>query len=75
MDRGLKGFDGSEGDSIYRFVNPRAARKAREKKQQPSFLVRAVLHFTKGSALMGIMSVFYSYVGASLSRNHSRAHR
>lgn len=65
MNRALEGFDGSEGESIYRFVNPRAARKAREKKQEPSLLVRAVLHFTKGSALMGIMSVFYSYVGKS----------
>ncbi|KAK4332142.1 E3 ubiquitin-protein ligase MARCH5 [Rhodotorula toruloides] len=61
MNRALKGFDGSEGESIYRFVNPRAAKTAREKKQEPSLLVRAVLHFTKGSALMGIMSVFYSY--------------
>ncbi|BGP28616.1 hypothetical protein JCM10296v2_000352 [Rhodotorula toruloides] len=65
MNHALKGFDGSEGESIYRFINRRAARKAREKRQEPSLLVRAVLHFTKGSALMGIMSVFYSYVAAT----------
>ncbi|BGP21451.1 E3 ubiquitin-protein ligase MARCH5 [Rhodotorula toruloides] len=65
MDRAAKGVDGSEGESIYRFVNPRAAQKAREKTQEPSLLVRAVLHFTKGSALLGIMSVFYSYVAAT----------
>ena len=30
------------------------------------FWIRAIMHFTKGSALVGIVSVFYSFVGQSL---------
>lgn len=36
------------------------------------FWIRAIMHFTKGSALVGIVSVFYSFVGQSLTPDQLR---
>ncbi|GAA5827077.1 hypothetical protein JCM11251_002233 [Rhodosporidiobolus azoricus] len=63
------GEDGEETSS-YRYVNPTAGKRPRQLKAaapppDAPFLVRATMHLAKGSALMGLVSVFYTYVAAS----------
>lgn len=59
--------DDGESSTSYRRVNNPAAERAGQKTGQappkPSFIVRAIMHATKGSALLGIVSVFYTYIG------------
>ncbi|GJN91456.1 hypothetical protein Rhopal_004479-T1 [Rhodotorula paludigena] len=61
--------DDGESSTSYRRVNTAAAERARQKTGQappkPSFVVRAIMHATKGSALLGIVSVFYTYIAAT----------
>lgn len=65
MDRVLQESDDSS--TAYRFIKPFVERGGRAAVQNapPPFWVRAILHLTKGSALVGIVSVFYSFVGES----------
>ncbi|GAA6052645.1 hypothetical protein JCM3770_003909 [Rhodotorula araucariae] len=52
--------------STYRFFNPSAAARARkELPPQAPLAVRAIMHFTKGTALLGIVSTFYTYAAAT----------
>ncbi|GAA6006456.1 hypothetical protein JCM10207_004940 [Rhodosporidiobolus poonsookiae] len=57
--------DEDEEPSAYRFVNPTAGKKKKQPPAQPSLVVRAIMHFTKGSAMLGLLSVFYTYVAAT----------
>lgn len=55
-----------DDSSSYRFFNPSAARKAKGgPPQKPPFVLTALLHAVKGSALLGIMSTFYAYAAAT----------
>ncbi|GAA5898641.1 hypothetical protein JCM6882_000886 [Rhodosporidiobolus microsporus] len=62
--------DGKADTSFYHYVNPAASKGSRKSKaaSAPSgapFLVQATMHLAKGSALMGLLSVFYTYVAAT----------
>lgn len=59
--------DDSTDTTFYRYINPSAAKRVRRKDRPRSspFLLRAVMHLVKGSSLIGILSVFYTYVAAT----------
>ncbi|GAA5925217.1 hypothetical protein JCM10213_008735 [Rhodosporidiobolus nylandii] len=52
------------GGTGYRYVNPLPGGQI-VAADEPPLLLRALVHLTKGSALIGIMSVFYTYVAAT----------
>ncbi|GAA5866890.1 hypothetical protein JCM3774_004594 [Rhodotorula dairenensis] len=64
MDRAL---GEASSTSPFRFWRGRGAAAAREAAaaSAPPFWIRAVMHLTKGSALVGIVSVFYSFVATT----------
>lgn len=56
----------SLGTTFYRYVNPSSKRARRKDAPQDApLLLRAIMHFVKGSSLIGILSVFYTYVAAT----------
>ncbi|GAA5969302.1 hypothetical protein JCM11641_007544 [Rhodosporidiobolus odoratus] len=69
LDHSAGAGDNRNGDTAYRYVKPTSGDKVRGTAQQAEFeaplLFRTIMHFTKGSALIGILSVFYTYIAAT----------
>ncbi|GAA5859571.1 hypothetical protein JCM8547_006146 [Rhodosporidiobolus lusitaniae] len=68
-DKLLAGDDEDDPESTaYRYSNPSTRSRSRKKAaplDDAPFLLRAIMHFVKGSSLIGILSVFYTWVAAS----------